>query len=295
MADIKQRIGFIGLGNMGQGFTRRLTDCGYQVTAYDIDADKVTVAAGYGVVPASSPADAARNCDVVHVCVMSADVLESVVFGPDGIASGGTSGQVLVDHSTVPVDTTKALAQRLAAEVGMTWVDAPVSGGPPAATGGTLSIMVGGGDTEIAGVSQILDDLGSWTHMGPVGAGQVTKMVNQVLVLNNICVLAEALTLAEAGGLDAAKIPQALGNGYAGSVLLERLYPRMVARDFEPAAYASIALKDLNMIADLAKTLNVPTPMSSQTEGLYQILTSKGHEQLDLISILKVIDPKEHL
>ena len=232
MSEIKQRLGFIGLGHMGQGFTRRLTDRGYQVTAYDIDANKVSDAAVYGVLPATSPADVARNCDVVHVCVMSADVLESVIFGPDGIASGGTAGQVLIDHSTVPLDATKALAERLADEVGITWVDAPVSGGPPAAASGTLGIMVGGQDPDIARVGQILDDLGSWTHMGPVGAGQVTKMVNQILVLNNIAVLAEALTLAEAGGLDATKIPQALGSGYAGSVLLERLYPRMVARDF---------------------------------------------------------------
>ena len=128
-----------------------------------------------------------------------------------------------------------------------------------------------------------------------VGTGQVTKMVNQMLVLNTVCTLAEALALAEAGGLDAAKIPSALGGGYAGGLLLERLYPRMLARDFEPAAYASIALKDLNMISALTESLNVPAPMSKQAASLYQILTSKGHAELDLISILKVIDPKEQL
>jgi 3-hydroxyisobutyrate dehydrogenase-like beta-hydroxyacid dehydrogenase len=126
--------------------------------------------------------------------------------------------------------------------------------------------------------------------MGAVGAGQVTKMVNQVLVLANYCVLAEALSLAEAGGVDAARIPEALGAGYAGSTMLERLYPRMVARDFAPAGYAFQALKDLDMVQGLAKSLTVPTPMTSQAATLFRILNAKGHDRLDGIAVLKLYD-----
>ena len=177
----------------------------------------------------------------------------------------------------------------------MGWVDAPVSGGPPAAAAGTLAIMAGGAEADIARARPVLADLGSCTHMGPVGAGQTTKMVNQVLVLNNFCILAEALALAEAGGVDAAKIPAALGGGYAGSTMLQKLYPRLVARDFAPAGYAFQALKDLDMLHDLAKALQVPTPMSAQAASLFRILTAKGHGQLDGLAVLKLYDAKERL
>ncbi len=203
--------------------------------------------------------------------------------------------KLLVDHSTTEVGTTRAFAQRLRTETGMGWVDAPVSGGPPAAAAGTLAIMAGGSEADLARVQPVLADLGHVTHMGPLGAGQVTKMVNQVLVLNTYCLLAEALALAEAGGVDAARIPEALGAGYAGSRMLERLYPRLVARDFAPAGYARQVLKDLDMVQGLAKQLNVPTPMSAQAASLYRILVARGQGELDGLAVLKLYDPKERL
>ncbi|HSA81739.1 MAG TPA: NAD(P)-dependent oxidoreductase [Geminicoccaceae bacterium] len=295
MADGKGSIGFIGLGLMGQAFTRRLVGCGYRVTGYDVVADKESAAQAQGVQPARSAAEVARASDQVHVCVMTKDDLAAAVFGADGIAAGGAPGKLLVDHSTTPVETTKAFAERLRAKASMGWVDAPVSGGPPAAAAGTLAIMAGGAEADIARVLPVLADLGSCTHMGPVGAGQTTKMVNQVLVLNTFCILAEALALAEAGGVDAAKIPQALGGGYAGSTMLQKLYPRLVARDFAPAGYAFQALKDLDMLHDLAKALQVPTPMSAQAASLFRILDAKGHGQLDALAVLKLYDAKERL
>ncbi len=287
-------LGFIGLGLMGQGFTKRLVHCGCRVTGYDIVPAKVEAAAGHGVHPATSPADVTRASDIVHLCVMTKDDLEAAVFGPNGVAEAAAAGKVLVDHSTTPAAVTKGFAARLA-ELGMGWVDAPVSGGPPAAQAGTLAIMAGGAEADIEKVAPVLSDLGSWTHMGPVGAGQVTKMVNQVLVLTNFCVLAEALTLAEAGGVDASKIPAALGTGYAGSALLEKMYPRMVARDFTPAGYARQVLKDLDMVQDLARQAGVPAPMAGQAASLYRILVAKGHGELDGIAVLKLYDPKEQV
>jgi 3-hydroxyisobutyrate dehydrogenase len=295
MADGKGRIGFIGLGLMGQAFTRRLVACGYRVIGYDVRRQQIAAAQAHGVEPAGSAAEVARASELVHVCVMTKDDLAQAVFGADGVAAGGAAGKLLVDHSTTDAGVTRALAERLRTEAGMGWVDAPVSGGPPAAAAGTLAIMAGGAEEDVARAQPVLADLGTCTHMGPVGAGQTTKMVNQVLVLNNYCILAEALALAEAGGVDAARIPAALGAGYAGSTMLQKLYPRLVARDFAPAGYAFQALKDLDMVHDLAKALQVPTPMSAQAASLFRILNAKGHGQLDGLAVLKLYDPEERL
>jgi 3-hydroxyisobutyrate dehydrogenase-like beta-hydroxyacid dehydrogenase len=295
MAHDRHDLGFIGLGLMGQAFTRRTVACGHRVTGYDIVADKVARAREHGVHAASCAAEVARGSAIVHVSVMTKDDLAAAVFGPNGVADGEARGKVLVDHSTTEVEATRQFAAQLEADTGMRWVDAPVSGGPPAAEAGTLAIMVGGEEADVAAVRPVLDELGTCTHMGPLGAGQVTKMVNQVIVLANYCILAEALTLAEAGGVDAGRIPAALGAGYAGSNMLQRLYPRLVARDFAPAGYAFQVLKDLDMVHGLAKALQVPTPMASQAATLFRTLVAKGHGELDGIAVLKLYDGKEHL
>jgi 3-hydroxyisobutyrate dehydrogenase-like beta-hydroxyacid dehydrogenase len=288
------RIGFIGLGLMGQAFTRRLTECGYTVSGYDIDTDKVKLAEAHGVTPAGSSAEVTAASDIVLVCVISTEAVREAILGSGGVVESGSSDKVLVDHSTTVVETTRSIAGELRERCGMGFVDAPVSGGPPAAEAGNLAIMAGGEDADIARVQPVMDQLaGVFTHLGPVGAGQITKMVNQILVLNNYCVLAEALALAEAGGIDASKIPDALATGHAGSNLLKAAFPRMIARDFEPAGYARQVLKDLDMVHDIAKSLKVPTPMSSQAASLFRILVSKGHAEKDGIAVLKLYDPAD--
>jgi 3-hydroxyisobutyrate dehydrogenase-like beta-hydroxyacid dehydrogenase len=293
MSSEHRKISFIGLGLMGQGFAKRLCARGHEVRGYDLAADKVERARAHGVVPARSAAEAAAGSDFVHVCVMTWKDLEAAVFGKDGIVEGGSAGKILIDHSTTPVEVTRAFAARLAEERNMGWVDAPVSGGPPAAAAGTLALMVGGDDEVVARVLPYLADLGKATHMGPTGSGQVTKMVNQVFVLNGFAVLAEALALAEAGGIDVAKIPEALGGGYAGSTMLQRVWPRMLQRDFAPAGYLFQCMKDLDLMHDMARDLKVPTPISSQTATLFRIMMSKGHGELDAISVLKLYDGDE--
>jgi 3-hydroxyisobutyrate dehydrogenase len=294
MGETKQKIGFIGLGLMGQGFTKRLTECGYRVTGFDLDATKVEQASKHGVIAASNAAEVAKSSDVVLVCVTSTDGVEKVIFGAGGVAETASPGMVLVDHSTSIVANTKDMAVKLKAETGMGWVDAPVSGGPEGAEAGELAIMAGGGDVDVAIVQSIMDDVSStFTVFGPVGSGQVAKMVNQVLVLNNYAVLAEALALAEAGGIDASKIPDALATGHAGSNMLKNVFPRMIKRDYAPKGYARQLLKDLDMLHDLAKSLKTPTPISSQTASLLRILNSKGHEELDGIAIMKLYDQSD--
>lgn len=287
----KPTIGFIGLGLMGQAFTKRLAASGYSVTGFDIAAEKIDEATHHAVTPATSCAEVAAASDIILICVTSTDCVHTAVFGPGGIAESANADKVLVDHSTTIFESTKLMADELRERTGMGWVDAPVSGGPPAAEAGTLAIMAGGSDADIGRVAPVMNDLAStFTHLGGVGAGQVTKMVNQILVLNNYCVLAEALALAEAAGIDASKVPDALAPGHAGSNLLKSAFPRMIARDFEPAGYARQILKDLDMVHDIAKSLKVPTPMSSQAATLFRILVGKGHGEKDGISVLKLYD-----
>ena len=246
------------------------------------------------MIAASNAAEVAKSSDVVLVCVTSTDGVEKVIFGAGGVAETASPGMVLVDHSTSIVANTKDMAVKLKAETGMGWVDAPVSGGPEGAEAGELAIMAGGGDVDVAIVQSIMDDVSSaFTVFGPVGSGQVAKMVNQVLVLNNYAVLAEALALAEAGGIDASKIPDALATGHAGSNMLKNVFPRMIKRDYAPKGYARQLLKDLDMLHDLAKSLKTPTPISSQTASLLRILNSKGHEELDGIAIMKLYDQSD--
>ena len=286
----KPKLGYLGLGLMGSQMTKRLIKNGYQVTGFDPDPDKMSAAVANGVIAAASPAEVTQASDIVQACVITTPALTEAIFGPNGIVEGGDADKIFVDHSTTIADKTRQLATRLKRETGMGWVDAPISGGPPAAGTGELAIMVGGNDDDVIRVQPVLDTLGHNTHMGALGTGQVTKMVNQVLVLNNFTLLAEAVTLAKNAGIDPAKVPQALKGGYADSPMFRRFFPRMIERDFDPAGYARQVLKDLDMVVDLAQQTNTPVPMSSQSTALYRVLIAKGHSELDATAILKIYD-----
>ena len=283
------RIGFLGLGLMGEGFTRRHVDLGHEVSGFDPRVERRDAAAGWGVAPVAGPAEAADDADLVMTCVTTTDDLEAAVFGDGGVAAAIGREAVLVDFSTTVVARTREMAGRLRDATGAGWVDAPVSGGPPAARAGGLAIMAGGSDDDIAKARPALQGLAaSLVHLGPVGAGQVTKMVNQVCVLTNFVVLAEALNLAERGGVDGGKLIDALGSGYAGSNLMRAMWPRMIERDYAPAGYLRQVLKDLDMVHDLAHDLKAAIPMSTQAAELFRLMAARGHEELDGIAVLKL-------
>jgi 3-hydroxyisobutyrate dehydrogenase-like beta-hydroxyacid dehydrogenase len=280
-------IGMIGLGLMGEGITRRLIETGHTVAGYDIVADKLAATAARGVKAYASPAEVAGAADIVLMSLTTTAAVEEVVLGAGGIASAGRlQGKVLVDHSTTEIDTTKRVAAALTARSGMDFVDAPVSGGPGAAAAGTLAIMAGGTEAAVARIAPTMAHLGTLTHLGAVGAGQATKLVNQTLVLANYCVMAEALRLAEAYGVDASKIPAALAPGHAGSNLLPVLFERMIARDFAPKGYARQILKDLEMLHDAAGARHLVMPMVAQALTLYRLLIAQGKSELDGSAIL---------
>jgi 3-hydroxyisobutyrate dehydrogenase len=283
----KPAVGVIGLGLMGHAIARRLTEIGHAVAGYDIVAEKVAAVATLGVQACGSAAEVARTSDIVLVSVTTTAAVEVAVLGNGGIASAGQlDGKVLVDHSTTEIEATKRVAAGLAAATGMDFVDAPVSGGPAAAMSGTLAIMAGGEASAIARIRPVMEQLGLLTHLGPVGAGQATKLVNQALVLTNYCVIAEALRLAEAYGIDAKRIPAALAPGHAGSNLLPVLFERMIARDFAPRGYARQVVKDLEMLDQAASERHVAMPMAGQALALYRQLITQGKSELDASAIL---------
>jgi 3-hydroxyisobutyrate dehydrogenase-like beta-hydroxyacid dehydrogenase len=296
MTESKSRLGFIGLGLMGQGFTKCLINAGYQVIGYDLEQQKIDLALEHGVIPAQNSLEVTESSDIVIICVTTTQDVNDVVFGSNGVVSGASKGKVLIDHSTTAHGDTKIMASRLASETGMGWVDAPVSGGPEGAKNGTLAIMGGGSDKDIAKVEDVMDTMSeTFTVFGPVGSGQIAKMVNQILVLNNYAIIAEALALAEAGGIDASKIPDALAVGYAGSNMLQHMFPLMIDRNYTPRGFARQILKDFDTLHELAKNLKSPTPMSSQASSLYRMLISKGHGELDGIAILKLFDKNDNI
>jgi 3-hydroxyisobutyrate dehydrogenase-like beta-hydroxyacid dehydrogenase len=286
-------IGFIGLGLMGAGFTRRLVSEGCEVVGFDLDASKLSEAAGWGVKPAASPADVAGRCDLVCICVTTTKAVAAVVSGDEGIVSAGKlDGKLIVDFSTTEMATTKSVAAVLSA-AGAKFIDAPVSGGPPAAEAGTLAIMAGGDDDAIEAAVPVLKLLGQVTHMGPTGAGQATKLVNQALCLTNYCIVAEGLRIAQAYGVDAAKIPEALAPGLGNSAVLQAIYPRMVAGDYAPRGYARQILKDLEMLHEATREQHIATPMTTQALTMFRMLVAQGHSELDGAAVVTLLPEPE--
>lgn len=290
----KPVIGFIGLGLMGTGFIKRLLASGYDVIGLDVVEAKRSAAQALGAQLCETPADLTSRADIIATCVTKPTDLVAIVEGPDGLLrAANPRAKVLVDHSTTDIATTERLATILSDQAGMAFVDAPVSGGPAAAEGGTLAIMAGGTDEAIATVTPVMENLGRFTHMGPVTAGQATKLVNQTLVLTNYCVMAEAPRLAEAYGVDASEVPHALATGHAGSNLLPVMFERMIDRDWEPRGYARQILKDLEMLSDAASSEKVPMPMSAQALSLFRMMFAQGHAEIDGAAVYNLLGKTE--
>jgi 3-hydroxyisobutyrate dehydrogenase len=287
----KAKIGYVGVGLMGLPMAKRLLSLGYAVRAYDIAPGQVEAARAAGASAAASAADAAKGADLVLLNLPTPESVEEAAFGKNGIASVLRLPQLLIDFSTNKVYQSKAFAQRLREMTGAGWIDAPVSGGPPASGSGTLTVMAGGDAAEIERTRPLFADVaGKFTHMGPPGAGMAAKMLNQLIVGAGHAVMAEAVVLAEAAGIDPARLPECLAGGLADSALLQKLYPRMVKRDFAPQGYVRQLLKDLEMVNEFAGSLKAPTPMMSEALTLYRMLAHLGHTELDTAALLKLYE-----
>ncbi|WP_202891419.1 NAD(P)-binding domain-containing protein [Kribbella shirazensis] len=285
-----ETVGFIGIGLMGRPMALRLLAADARLVVWGRTPGKLRDVLAAGAEFAEAPAAVAQRASVVITCVSDTAAVEAVVFGPCGVAEGGSAGKVLVDMSTIQPRRSRELAEQLRAQTGMGWVDAPVSGGPSAAAAGTLAVMAGGDPADFERVEPVLRHLaGGLTLMGPPGAGQTTKMVNQVIVGGCKSVIAEAIQLAMNAGLDARRLPEALAGGRADSVLLRQSIPKMVSGDFSPAGRLRTVLKDLDLVMELAGETGTPMPMTGLATQLHRMMITHGHADSDSTAVIALL------
>ena len=287
----RPRLGYIGVGLMGGPMVERLLSIGYAVCAFDIDPARLGAVERAGARRANDAADAIAGAELILLNLPSAQAVEEAAFGAHGFAGRLKPPQLVVDFSTIPATKSREFAERIASASRCGWVDAPVSGGPAASGGGSLTIMAGGADADIGRVRPLMDDIGEqFTHVGPTGAGSVAKTIAQLVVGCTYVVLAEAARLAEGAGIDPAILPRSVSKGHADGVLMQHLYPRIAAHDFAPRAYARQLLKDLEAVQDLARAAKTPAPMSGLATQLYRLLIAAGHSEIDACGIYKLYE-----
>lgn len=287
MESAQPRVGLIGLGALGGELAHRLLGAGHALTVWGRRAEKLQPWLAAGAHLATDAAELAAACDVVLLCVTDTAAVGEVVFGSRGIAAGARPGTLLVDHSTIhPVDT-RDYAARLAAQTGMGWVDAPVTGGVPAARAGRLVVMVGGEPAHIARVEPLLAAYSQRvTRMGGVGAGQATKVANQMMIGAHVAVAAEALNYVARFGVEAAALPDALAGGWADSAVLQHHARRMAAADYTTDVDARIMAKDLDIALDLGRLTESPLPVTALVVQLYRQLIAQGDHDKGQIGLM---------
>ncbi|MBS7597402.1 NAD(P)-dependent oxidoreductase [Pseudomonas sp. RC2C2] len=295
MSTARPSLGFAGIGLMGLPMCRRLLAAGYPLTVWNRSADKCAELVKAGARQVATPAELCQHADVLMLCLADTAVVREVVFGEQGIVEGGKAGQLLVDFSSLEPTATCEMARELAAKTGMSWLDTPVSGGTPGAEAGTLAIMAGGAAPDLERVRPVLLTLGQRvTHMGPVGAGQVTKACNQMIVACNALVIAEVVALAEQSGVDASLIAEALAGGFADSKPLQILAPQMAESRFEPVKWhVRTLLKDLDSAVKFSREQASATPISGLAAQLMRLHGSQGYLQKDPATLIDLYRHKD--
>jgi 3-hydroxyisobutyrate dehydrogenase len=291
-------LGFAGIGLMGLPMCRRLLAAGYPLTVWNRNRAKCAPLVEAGARQVATPAELCQHADVVMLCLANTAVVQEVVFGVAGVAEGAKSGQLLVDFSSLEPTATREMATALAEKCAMGWLDAPVSGGVVGAEAGSLAIMVGGDVADLERVKPVMLHLGQRvTHMGAVGAGQVTKACNQMIVACNALVIAEVVALAERSGVDASLIAEALAGGFADSKPLQILAPQMADSRFEPVKWhVRTLLKDLDTAVKFSHEQGSATPISGLAAQLMRLHGSKGFLEKDpstLVQMYREPDSKD--
>ena len=290
MAQGKPVVGFIGLGIMGQPMARNLLKAGFGLVVYTRTRRKADGLLAEGARWADCPAAVARQAPMVITMVPDSPDVEQVVLGPQGVIEGVHPGGVVIDMSTVSPRVERAIAQQLATR-GVAYMDAPVSGGSWGAIQGTLAIMVGGEEDAFRRVLPIFEAMGkSITYMGPSGAGQVTKLVNQILVAVTLSGVAEALVFGAKAGADLLKTIEAVKGGAAGSWQLANLGPRIVKGDFAPGFMITLQLKDLRLILEMAQELALPLPLTALVAQLYRAAAVDGKGECGTQAVVTVLE-----
>lgn len=283
------RVGFCGLGTMGAAMAANVAAAGFPLTVWNRTPGRAGAAVAAGAVEAVGPAAVAAASDVVVVCVSDTPDVEAVLFGEGGLAKGLAEGALVIDCSTISPGATREFAARLA-DAGVGLVDAPVSGGSEGAQKGTLTIMVGGSETDVARARPVLEAMGSSiTHMGPVGAGQVTKAVNQVILSGVYLGVAEGMVLAMKSGLDAARVAEALAGGAAGSWVLQNRSGRMIDDEYPLGFRIALHLKDLGIALEQAREVGAALPVSALAAQIEAGLVARGYGDDDNSALARAI------
>jgi 2-hydroxy-3-oxopropionate reductase len=287
----KPAVGFIGLGIMGKPMARNLVAAGYRVVALNRSQGPVDEVVALGATSAATPRDVAAQTDVVITMLPDSPDVESVALGDTGISAGIRPGALWIDMSTIAPATTKRVAEQLAAK-GAESLDAPVSGGEKGAIEATLSIMVGGSDAAFERAKPIFDVLGkNIVHVGELGAGQVTKACNQIVVGVTIEAVAEALALAVASGVDPAKVRAALLGGFAQSKILEVHGQRMIDRAFTPGFKSKLHRKDMNIAANAGDERGLDLGAAKLVRERFDALIARGDGELDHSALASLYKP----
>jgi 2-hydroxy-3-oxopropionate reductase len=281
----------IGVGVMGSAIAGRLLDVGVAVAVFDVAPDKCRALTARGARAAVSPRDATAGAEFTITSLNSAEVVEHAVFGADGVAAAATEDKLLVDMSSIDPGRTAALAARLVAETGMGFVDAPLSGGAPAAARGALTLMLGGSAADVARAEPLLKHLAARsTHFGAAGAGQTVKLINQIFCATHFFAVAEAVRFAEQHGVDATKIPAALAGGRADSRIMQEFMAKFARRDFSPTGRIDNMLKDLETVQSAALAKRMALPVTSLIADLHRMLVAAGLGPADSAEYMRLFD-----
>ena len=286
-------IAFLGTGLMGAPMVRRLLAAGHDVTVWNRTAAKAEALAADGAHIAPSPVETVRQAGVVFTMLSDGPAVSNLLFS-EGVAEAMATGTILIDCSSIPPETARDHASRLAMR-GVMHVDCPVSGGVAGAQAGSLALMAGGEEKVVAQIAPLMGALGRLTHVGPPGAGQVCKLANQQIVAITIGAVAEAMMLVAAGGADRARFRDAIRGGFAESRILELHGSRMIARDFTSGGPSRLQLKDLDTVAKLANAEGLVLPLTDTVRGVFRDFVESGHGDTDhsgLLLHLEALNPK---
>jgi len=282
-----KKIGFIGLGIMGKPMSKNLLRAGYPLLIYDIIPAALDEIVRAGAEKATSPKDVAAKTDVIITMLPNSPHVKEVVLGKNGIIEAARPGSILIDMSSIAPLVSREIAAKLA-EKKIRMLDAPVSGGEPKAIDGTLSIMVGGSKADFDESLPLLKVMGASVVLcGEIGAGNVTKLANQIVVAANIAAVSEALVLAAKAGVNPDLVYQAIRGGLAGSTVMDAKAPMMMDRNFKPGFRINLHIKDLNNVLETARGIDVPTPLTDKVMAMMQSLKDEGMGDADHSALVR--------
>jgi 3-hydroxyisobutyrate dehydrogenase-like beta-hydroxyacid dehydrogenase len=284
------RIGFVGLGMMGGQMAKRLVEQGYRVAGYDVNPERAGQAEQQGVTRAASPAAAAEGAEIVLSSLPDPAALRRAYLGPDGVVGNARAGMTLIDLSTVDPDTWREVAAAARAK-GADCLDAPVSGGPADAGSGKLVFIIGGEAAVLERCRPLLQTLGPEIHhVGPLGSGQIIKIVNNVMSMGNVAVAAEAMVLGVKAGMDPQQLFEILSTSGGRSHHFLKRFPNVLAGDFTPYFSIGLSRKDVSLALAMAARLEVPMLVASTVRQVYEAAHAQGFGQLDMAGVTRLYE-----